>query len=57
MRRSRGGGGGGGGGQGVRTPPEKSGLLAILARIPLKSQSYHASIQCWTTMGRPLKHH
>ena len=56
MRRSRG-GGGGGGGQGVRTPPEKSGLLAILARIPLKSQSYHASIQCWTTMGRPLKHH
>ena len=31
------------------------GSLAILVRIPLKSQSNQSSIQCWAIIGPPLK--
>ena len=31
--------------------------LAILVQIPLKSQSYQSSIQCWTIIGLPAKSH
>ena len=31
------------------------GFLAILVRIPLKSQSYQASIQCRAIIGTPAK--
>ena len=50
------------GGAGVRTPPpltlenyKNIGSLAILVWIPLKSQSYQASIQCWAIIGPPVK--
>ena len=49
--------------RGVRTPPPPEelqkllGSLAILVRIPLKSQSYQSSIQCWTIIGTPAKRH
>ena len=47
------------GGQGFGPPPplenyEIKGSLAILARIPLKSQSYQSSIQCWAFIGPPI---
>ena len=32
-------------------------FLAILARTPLKSQSYQSSIQCWVLIGPPAKRH
>ena len=50
-------------GGGVRTPPLSSykniGFFSntILVRIPLKSQSYQSSIQCWTSIGPPAKRH
>ena len=54
--------GGSRGGQGVRTPPpwkitKIKVSFAILVRIPLKSQSYQSSIQCWATIGPPAKRH
>ena len=33
------------------------GSLAILVRIPLKSQSYQSSIHCWAIIGPPAKRH
>ena len=33
------------------------GFLAILVRIPWKSQSCQANIQCWATIGTPAKRH
>ena len=33
------------------------GSLSILVRIPLKSQSYQSSIQCWAIIGPPVKRH
>ena len=49
-------------GQGVRIPPpleihKTIGVIAILVWIPLKSQSYQASIQCWAIIGTPAKRH
>ena len=54
------------GGLGVRTPPppplknqkKKIGFLSNTGPDPLKkSQSYQASIQCWTIIGTPVKRH
>ena len=40
-------------------PPGKlqksRGSLALLVRIPLKSQRYQSSIQCWAIIGPPAK--
>ena len=50
-----------GGGAGGTDPPVKLQKyrvpLAKLARIPLKSQSYQSSIQCWAKIGPPAKYH
>ena len=51
------------GGQEVLTPPplEKSQKYNVSKQYrsgsPEKSQSYHASIQCWATIGPPSKRH
>ena len=52
------------GGSGPPSPPPLPwkitkiyGSLAILVRIPLKSQSYQSSIQCWAIIGPPAKRH
>ena len=46
-------------GGGVSGPPGKItkiyGFLAVLMRIPLKSQSYIASIQCWAIISARKK--
>ena len=56
MCRSRGGGGGGGGAAGGSELPEKSqklwGFLAILVWMPLKSQSYQASLNVGPSSAR-----
>ena len=38
--------------EGDRTSPLKKGILSILVRFPLKSQSYQASIRCWVFRWR-----
>ena len=46
------------GGTGGSDPPEKSpniGLLSILVRYTLKSQSCQASIRCWDNREIPFK--
>ena len=52
----------GGGGGGPHPPPHPWKIkyicfLAVLIRIPLKSQSYQGSIQCWAIIGTPTKRH
>ena len=52
VRRSR--GGGRGGGQGVWTPLESHKNIGFLH---IAIQSYQVSIQCWSIIGTPAKHH
>ena len=42
---------------GPDNPLKIQAFLAILVRIPSKSQSYQASIQCWAIIGTPAKRH
>ena len=49
------------GGQGDRTPTQKSqkyrGSKQYWSESPVKPQGLQASIQCWATIGPPVKRH
>ena len=53
---------GSGGGTGGPDPPppvkyKNIRFLSNIVRIPLQSQSYQSSIQCWAIIGPPVKRH